>query len=172
MAATASATDAKLFNNRNVLTSGKQFASMKGFSAYATASESLKGNIKTYSGGALFSSSSVLESGKTDPAAAANRAARARPAGRGWRATSSPSDTTATPRRSRSATRPAGAETTSRRRSSSSPGDDPLSWSGPLIAVAGLGVSYYLGRAGLRHRVLDGAASPTRVGRSAGTVFG
>ncbi len=35
-------------------------------------------------------------------------------------------------------TRPAGAETTSRRRSSSSPGDDPLSWSGPLIAAAAL----------------------------------
>jgi len=74
--ATASATDAKLFNNHNVLTSGKQFASMKGFSNYAAASESLKGNIKTYSGGALFSSSSVLESGKSDPATAAKFASK------------------------------------------------------------------------------------------------
>ena len=69
--ATASATDAKLFNNRNVLTSGKQFVSMQGFSNYASATASLKGNIKTYSGGNLFSGESVLTSGKTDPATAA-----------------------------------------------------------------------------------------------------
>jgi hypothetical protein len=69
--ATASATDAKLFNNRNVLTSGKQFVSMKGFSNYASLATSLKGNIKTYSGGNLFANSSVLGAGKSDPAAAA-----------------------------------------------------------------------------------------------------
>jgi hypothetical protein len=68
---TASAADAKLFNNHNVLTSGKQFASMKGFSNYASLATSLKGNIKTYSGGNLFSGESVLTAGKSDPAAAA-----------------------------------------------------------------------------------------------------
>ena len=74
--ASASAADAKLFSNHNILSSGKQFASMKGFSNYASAASSLKLGLKTYSGGDLFSNTSVLTSGKSDPATAAKFASK------------------------------------------------------------------------------------------------
>lgn len=69
--ATASAADAALFNNRNVLSLGKEFAGKQGFSSYATVSSELKGNIKTYSAGSSLFGASVVTTGKLDTAKAA-----------------------------------------------------------------------------------------------------
>ncbi|MCC6918798.1 MAG: hypothetical protein IT548_06310 [Alphaproteobacteria bacterium] len=71
LTATASAADAALFNNRNVLSFGKEFAGKSGFSNFAKSADSMKLGLKTYSGGSLFATSSVL-AGKADPAKAAS----------------------------------------------------------------------------------------------------